>query len=105
MTNPEQGSTRLSARQAGAALKWRAFGTIASRLIGVGRSIVLARLLAPDDFGLFAIALVAADLVTGATELGLAGALVQREHPEQRHYDVAWTLGLVTSDAPLGATV
>lgn len=87
-------SAELGARVAGRALGWRATGTLGSKAIGVLRSIILARILAPDDFGVFAIAMVVHDLLMGVTDTGLNPALIQRARRDQRHYDVAWTLGV-----------
>jgi O-antigen/teichoic acid export membrane protein len=58
---------------------------------------ILARLLSPDDFGLLAIALVAVDVLLRLTDMGMTPALVQKEEVGERHYHVAWTVGLTRS--------
>jgi lipopolysaccharide exporter len=83
------------ASQAGKALLWTGGGLLAGRLISFVRFLVLARLLAPDDFGLLAIAWVAIELLLTITDLGMVTALVQRAEVSDRHYDTAWTIGLV----------
>ncbi len=82
------------ARLAASALSWRAAGLVVSKIVYLTRSLVLARLLAPDQFGLFAAALIPLDLLLNVTELGLTQALVQRREARGREYDAAWTLGL-----------
>jgi O-antigen/teichoic acid export membrane protein len=87
--------TEPLARQAGKALLWTGGGLLAGRLISFLRFLVLARLLAPEDFGLLAIAWIAIDLLLTLTDLGMVTALVQRSEVSDRHYDTAWTIGLV----------
>jgi O-antigen/teichoic acid export membrane protein len=65
------------------------------KAIFLARVLILARLLAPDDFGLFAICTVATAFLTRVTDLGMVSALVQRGSPEDAHYDAAWTIGLL----------
>jgi O-antigen/teichoic acid export membrane protein len=77
------------------ALKWKAAENVAVKLLFLVRTPVLARLLSPDDFGLLAIGLVTLDIMVRLTELGLIPALVQKESPERRHYDVAWSVGVL----------
>jgi O-antigen/teichoic acid export membrane protein len=58
------------------------------------RIVVLARILQPEAFGLLAIAMLPIGVLLQATEFGMIPALVHAETPGQRHYDVAWTIGL-----------
>jgi O-antigen/teichoic acid export membrane protein len=71
-------------------------------LIFFVRILVLARILAPDAFGLLAIAMVPIGLLLQATEFGMVPALVHVESPRRRHYDVAWTVGLLRGLATSG---
>jgi lipopolysaccharide exporter len=82
----------LLARQAGSALFWRAIQLVAGKVIYLARYLILARLLAPDDFGLFAIAIILLEVLQSITDFGMIPALVQRRDPDERHYDVAWTV-------------
>ncbi|MBE2199756.1 MAG: lipopolysaccharide biosynthesis protein [Anaerolinea sp.] len=68
---------------------------VSIKLIFLLRTIVLARLLAPDDFGLLAISLVAVEFLMVITNLGMAPALVQQPDSEEVHYNAAWTAGMV----------
>ena len=79
---------------AGAAVRWRGAGLVGAKLLGVLRSVALAWLLVPDDFGLFAVALLPLDAVLCATDVGMLPALVQKRQIDNRDFDVAWTIGI-----------
>jgi O-antigen/teichoic acid export membrane protein len=81
--------------QAGSAVSWQAAQHFGVQAIFLIRLLVLARLLTPTDFGLQAVALVAVGLLLRVTEFGMVPALVQRSDVEERHYDVAWTVGVL----------
>jgi O-antigen/teichoic acid export membrane protein len=83
------------AGQVGSALTWSAVQLGAERGLSVVRFLILARLLSPGDFGLLAIATVAVELLLAVTNFGLQPALVQLQERERRHYDAAWTVGLL----------
>ena len=91
-------SQRL-ARKAGSAFFWKGFQLTGNKLIFLVRTIILARILAPEDFGLMAIALVAVSFLTGITNLGMVPALVQSNHVDERTYDTAWTIGMIRAIA------
>jgi O-antigen/teichoic acid export membrane protein len=80
-------------------LVWQAVQHGGIRLIYLLRLIILARLLAPGDFGLLAIAMVAVEFLVHVTEFGMIPALVQREELDERHYDAAWTVGMLRASA------
>ena len=61
---------------------WAFAGTVASRLLWLGALAVLARLLAPRDFGLLAFALVYITYVETVADLGTGAALIY--WPERR---------------------
>lgn len=81
--------------RAGAAMAWQSAQLTGVNLIYLVRIVVLGRLLAPEDFGLFAVALVALDFLLSVTNFGMIPALVQRPDPRREHYEAAWTIGLV----------
>lgn len=64
------------------------------RLIGFVSTLILARLLAPDDFGIIAMASLVVGLSDVLLGLGVNVALIQTRDPTQAHYDTAWTLRL-----------
>jgi len=66
----------------------KAFTTV----IGFLSTVVLARLLVPEDFGLIAIATATVAIVNAVTDLPVAVALFQIREPTRADYDTAWTL-------------
>lgn len=64
---------------------WTFLGRILVFVINMGGSIVLARLLEPEDFGAFGIALLFTGLATRFGNVGFGLALVQREKIEDAH--------------------
>jgi len=83
------------ASQAGSAIVWRAAQLLAVKALSVGRLLVLAIILDPEDWGLVAIAAVTVELLVAFTDVGLNDAIVQRDVVEEKHYDTAWTVGLI----------
>lgn len=64
-------------RQAGRGLRWSLFGTLVTRMGSFAMGLVLARLLAPADFGVYAIALAATQFVMHVNDAGVIAATVQ----------------------------
>ena len=60
--------------------------------LSVLSTILLARLLVPDDFGVVSLAMTMLLIVQSVTELSLSMALVRHESPTPSHFDAAWTL-------------
>ncbi len=79
---------------------WR----LLDRLISLVSTPILARLLAPEDFGLVAMAMLAAGIVTVLLDLGVGTALIQLRAPTTEHYDSAWTLQMIQA-AVMGLAV
>lgn len=65
------------------------------RLIGFVSTLLLARLLIPEDFGIIAMASLVIGLVDVFLALGVNVALIQNRNPTSVHYDTAWTLRLI----------
>lgn len=80
------------ARDAGSAFFWQGLQHAGVKGIFLVRTLILARLLFPEDFGLFAISLIGVGVLRSLTNLGLMPALIQRRDLRGQHYDVAWTL-------------
>jgi PST family polysaccharide transporter/lipopolysaccharide exporter len=83
------------ASRVGSALTWRIVELVGVKLIFLLRVFVVSRLLGPGEFGLFAVSLVALDFLLKITDFGMVPALVQRQGAERRHFDAAWTVGLL----------
>jgi PST family polysaccharide transporter len=67
----------------------------AERLLDFLAIVVLARLLAPDDFGLVAIAASFATIVEGLSALDVDKALIRTREDDEALYDTAWTLSVL----------
>ena len=78
--------------RATAAFRWSAFTGIGEILLSLGILAVLARLLAPRDFGVIAIALVFIRVIDTVGNLGIGSAIIQRTGLTQRHIVTGFTL-------------
>lgn len=74
---------------------WIAMSRAVVNLTSFASTILLARLLLPEDFGIVAIAASVAAIIGSISELSLSQALIQHERPEDKHYDAAWTLNVI----------
>lgn len=82
---------RLSQRVMHAGL-WAFMLRVADRLIGLAQIVVLARILAPEDFGLFGIALLALSVLETFSQTGFNAALIQKRGDILPYLDTAWTV-------------
>lgn len=92
---------------------WVFIARISDKGLGLIRLIILARVLAPDDFGLMGIALLAMSTLATFSQTGFNAALVQTKKNIEEYLDTAWTVqiirgmvlsGLLLATAPLVAT-
>jgi lipopolysaccharide exporter len=74
---------------------WLLAGRIASNAVGIASTLVAARFLRPDDFGLVAIALAVFGLAGAVFELPVGLALVQIKDATKSDYDTAWTINVI----------
>lgn len=65
------------------------------RLIGFLSTLILARLLVPEDFGLIAMASIVIGLAEVLFDVGVNVFLIQARNPERAHFDTAWTIKLM----------
>lgn len=65
------------------------------RLIGLVSTLILARLLVPEDFGIVAMASIVVGLIDTLLDLGVGSALVQNKHAGREEFDTAWTCRLL----------
>lgn len=93
-TEPATGSI---GRAAGKGLRWSLIGALSTRLGGLALGMVLARLLTPEDFGLYAIALSAMYFVMHVNDVGLIAATVQWRGRLEQMAPTATTLALAFS--------
>lgn len=80
------------------ALRW------SIRLTGVISTIVLARLLAPDNFGIVAMAMVFVGMLEILNQSGQKSAIIRHENPTRPVYDTSWTMSVIIGLA-IGAAI
>ncbi len=68
---------------------------LGGRALGFVRTIILARLLAPEDFGLLGIAMLAILILDTFTQTGFYAALVQQKKDVKPYLDTAWTVSVI----------
>lgn len=74
---------------------WAAAVRVGDQLLRVARTIVLARLLAPEDFGLFGIALLALSILEVFSQTGFEAALIQKKEDIEPYLDTAWSVQVI----------
>jgi O-antigen/teichoic acid export membrane protein len=101
MTDPPQQEVhRAAAKGAGMMIGLR----LGDRLIGVVSFSILARLLTPEDYGIFTLALSVVGIIALTGAWGFEFAVVQRQGFDRDHYDTAWTVRLIAG-ALVGAFI
>jgi len=65
------------------------------RGLGLISTLILARLLVPEDFGLIAIAMIFFEVLEVLTSFSFDLALIQNQDAKRHHYDTAWTLTII----------
>lgn len=65
------------------------------KLIGLVNTVIIARLLAPDDFGVIAMAMIVVGFLTEISETNVAIALIRKQDAGRDDYDSAWTLKIL----------
>lgn len=71
------------------ALRW------ALRLTGLVSTVILARLLAPSDFGIVAMAMIVVGTLEMFNQTGQKLVLIRLEAPTKEHFDTAWTVSFL----------
>lgn len=74
---------------------WMVLARVADRAIGLLSMLVLARLLAPHDFGIVAMAMSFVALLELLTAFGFETALVQKQAERREQLDTAWTYSVI----------
>lgn len=80
-----------TARGAGWVIAWR----VATRVLGFGSTLVLVRLLSPEDFGLVALATAFAAALEVCIALGVEDQIIRTRDPQPVLYHTAFTLNLL----------
>lgn len=74
---------------------WMISLRLLQRSIGLISTVILARLLVPEDFGLVAMALAFYALIELISFLGFDAALIRKQHAQPIHFNTSWTLGII----------
>ncbi|BEV08078.1 lipopolysaccharide biosynthesis protein [Methylophilus sp. DW102] len=74
---------------------WLSAAKLLVNIIAFISTIVFARILLPDDFGLVSFALAIFGLITAVTDLSLASALVQKNEIHEEHFHTAFTMNAI----------
>jgi PST family polysaccharide transporter len=86
---PEAGTSPGRASRIARGLGWSLIGNISLRIGNLAASILMARLIAPEQFGVFAVALTVWTVLGALAEFGLGADLVRSEDLERRAPTVA----------------
>jgi len=73
---------------------WATVATVCAGGLNIVSAIILARLLAPEEFGLMAIVTAIVIFSQGSTQMGLESALIQKQHSPEDFLNTAWTFEL-----------
>lgn len=76
---------------------WTLSIRLVSRSIGLVSTLILARLLTPTDFGIYALAMTVYAFVELLRAFGFGAALIQNPDTTAAHYHTAWTLHFLFS--------
>ena len=77
--------------------RWTVSIRVVERVIGFVSTLVLARLLAPQDFGVVAMGTAIQGILSTLTEFGFTKAIIRMQRPQHAHYSTAFTLNAITS--------
>jgi len=91
LLKPGEGLSQRTARSG----VWVYATNITERVFSLIRIIILARLLAPHDFGLVGVALLAISALTILTVTGFEQALVQKKEDIKDYLDTAWSVAVI----------
>jgi hypothetical protein len=78
-------------------MAWSLMGVFSAQGVGFIVSIFLARLLAPEDYGLVGMSLVFVNLLKVFVDAGFSTALIQRKENSQEIYDAVFSFNLIIS--------
>ncbi|NVO29137.1 lipopolysaccharide biosynthesis protein [Donghicola sp. C2-DW-16] len=73
---------------------WIATGRVFTSILGVMSTLVMARLLMPEDFGLVAICTALIAILTSITDIPVSQALIQHDDPKDDHYHTAFAISV-----------
>jgi lipopolysaccharide exporter len=74
---------------------WALTSAALSKASSLLRTLILARILAPDDFGLFGLVVAITVGINVFSETGITLFLIQKRHPSESHWNTAWCISTV----------
>jgi PST family polysaccharide transporter len=86
-------------------LRWISVGRVVTELLLLGSMVVLARLIPPAAFGMFAIAVIVQELAINLLSEGVSSAIVQRRDIEREHLQGGFALSLAIGTALMAGTL
>lgn len=78
-----------------AGIRWKFYSTVFLVIIQFVLGIVLARLLPPEDFGIYGYAMIFVGFISIYSQAGIAPAIIQRKHMTDEHIRVGFTLSVL----------
>ncbi|MBV8651692.1 MAG: oligosaccharide flippase family protein, partial [Alphaproteobacteria bacterium] len=89
------GKTQDLSSRAATGAAWMVALRMCNRVIGIISTIILARLLVPEDFGLISLAATFQGLIETMSEFALDLALIRTKDASRTLYDSAWTFSVL----------
>jgi lipopolysaccharide exporter len=86
-----------SSREMARGVSWAVLMRWCMRCIGLASTLILARLLSPDDFGVAAMGTLLVGFVGTFTDVGVTQHLIRAREIDRAHCDTAWTIGFLQS--------
>jgi lipopolysaccharide exporter len=82
-------------KRIGVSALWAVFTRVSVQMLSIINMVIIARLLGPENVGLFEKAAVVMGLLDVLTAIGLEAYLIQRRDVGRVHYDTTWTLNIM----------
>lgn len=73
---------------------WNATLQVATAVLSALKIVILARILSPNDFGLFALVMVCIGIIESFTETGINPTIIQSKHDISYFLDTAWVISI-----------
>lgn len=74
---------------------WHSLVRVGGSLVVLAKIMVVARILSPADFGLFALTMIALGLAEATTQTGINITILQSKHSIRYFLDTAWVIAIV----------
>ena len=74
---------------------WQSLQKVFVAVLSFAKIYVLARLLSPDDFGLFSLTMIALGITESFTQTGINTTIIQSKHSVKYFIDTAWVIAII----------